>query len=161
MAKHRLWTTVLFLGFGTYLILCIAFQIACFKQILCCFQGSSPINMIPFASLIGAWSNDFEGARMPLFMWFELAALMIPLGFILFLWVEDCTSFKSIAGITVGFSGILCATNFLLTAPFFDIDFIVSSLCGSFIGYCIAVIGVDVFFAKRIKPMLESPVRKC
>ncbi len=155
MAKHRLWSTVLFLGFGAYLFLCIGLQIMLFKQYASGFQGAGHISYIPFAAVVGAWGGH-TGSLMPLRMWFQLAGLMIPFGFCLFLWVEDCTSFRSIALITLGFSGVLCGTNYLLTAPAFDIDFMAASLCGAFVGYSTAVIFVEVLFSQRIPAMLNS-----
>lgn len=156
MVKHRLWSTVLFLGFGAYLFLCIGFQILLFKQYVSGFHGAGPINFIPFAALISALNGGIQNSHMPLWMWIQLAVLMIPFGFCLFLWVEDCTSFHSIAAITVGFSGLLCGANYLLTAPSFDIDFVVSGLCGAFVGYGIAVIFVELLFAKCMLPLLNA-----
>jgi len=154
MVKHRLWSTVLFLGFGVYLLMCIALQIGLFKQYASGLHGAAHINLIPFMSLSGAWISSIHGMQMPFWMWSELAALMIPFGFGLFLWVEDCTSFRSIASITLGFSGILCATNYLLAAPVFNIDFILASLCGAYAGYGIAILFIEVLFGNPMKAML-------
>lgn len=158
MAKHRLWNTVLFLGFGAYLILCIAVQTLLFKQYAGLFQGIGHTNFIPFAALTGGWGSNPLVQMQPR-MWLQLAALMIPFGLILFLWVTDCSNFSSIAGITLGFTGVLCGTNYLLTAPVFDVDFMAASLCGTFVGYSIAVITVELLYAKRIRPMLTSAPR--
>lgn len=158
MARHRLWNTVLFCGFGTYVVLCVIIQTVFFMHYTALFQGMAHINFIPFAVLWEAW-NGTAGPHMPLIMWLQLAGLMVPLGLCLFLWVEDCTDFGSIAAIAAGFSGIFCVTNYLLTAPVFDIDFITASLCGTFAGYSLAVIAVELLFTRRIQPLLNQPPR--
>lgn len=159
MIKHRLWSTVLFLGFGAYLFLCVGLQILLFRQYASGFQGVGHISFVPFAALLGALNGSVHGQQMPILMWIELACLMVPFGFCLFLWVDDCTSFRSIAAITLGFNGILGVTNYLLTAPVFDIEFIVSSLIGSFLGYVIAVGCVEMLFSKRMQPLLAMPAK--
>ena len=156
MIRHRLWSTVLFLGFGAYIFVCIGLQILIFKQYANQVTGLHHLNLIPFAALLGALNESLPRSSMPMLMWFQLAALVVPLGFCLFLWVDDCTNFRSIAAITTGFSGLLCGTHYMLTAPIFDIDFMVSSLCGAYCGYGIAIACVEFFFTKRLQPLLSQ-----
>lgn len=158
MANHRLWNTVLFFGFGTYIILCIVVQTLLFKQYASVFNGAAYTNLAPFSALSGGWGTG-RGLQMPFLMWMQLAVSMIPFGLGLFLWVTDCTSLRSIIGIALGFTGALSGMNFLLTAPVFDIDFMVSGLCGTLTGYGIAVIGVELLITPRIRPMLSTPSR--
>lgn len=158
--KHRLWSTVLFLGFCIYLFLCIGLQILLFRQYAGSFQGTDPINIIPLGAMLEALKFQIPGTHMPLLMWLQLAALMVPFGFCLFLWVEDCTSFRSIAAITLGFSSLLCGADYLLTAPLFNVDFIVSSLFGAFIGYSLALLCVELLYSKRIQPMLSASPKR-
>ncbi len=155
--KRHLGSTALFLGFGTYLFLCMGLQIVLFKQYAGGLHGTGHINMIPFSSLFTAGFPAEQGYEIPGAMWIQLAAAMIPFGFCLFLWVIDCNSFRSVAAITAGFSTLLCCTNYLLTAPVFNIDFIVASLCGAFIGYSAALKGVELFLTKPMNLMHHTP----
>lgn len=157
MMKRRLGSTVLFLGFGAYLFLCMGLQIVLFKQYIGGLHGIGHMNLVPFSTLLTEIIPAAQGYEMPVIMWLQLAAAMIPFGFCLFLWVIDCNSFRSVAAITAGFSVILCCTNYLLTAPFFNIDFIVASLCGAFVGYSSALTGVEFLLTKRMNLMHHNP----
>lgn len=153
MMRRRLVSTTLFLGFGAYLFLCMGLQIVLFKQYVGGLHGIGHINLVPFSTLFTALLPEVQGYEMPVAMWLQLAVAMIPFGFCLFLWVLDCNSFRSIAAITAGFSAILCCTNYLMTAPIFNIDFIAASLFGAFIGYSGALICIELFLTKRMNLM--------
>lgn len=158
MAKHRLRSTVLFCGFGAYLVLCIIVQTLYFMQYAGQFSHAPHVNLVPFMVLWTAWTGSAV-ISLPLAMWLQLAGVMVPFGLCLFLWVEDCTHYRSIAAITAGFSGVLYAVHYLLTAPVFDIDFMTAALCGSLTGYLLAVLVVELLFTRRIQPLLNQPTR--
>ncbi len=156
ISKHRLCSTWLYLGYGAYLFLCVGIQILLFKRYAGTLGGIHHLGLVPFAALLKQWNPAFNETAMPIAMWLQMAALMIPFGFCLFLWVEDCNSIKSIAAITFCFSCVLCAANYILTAPIFEMDFIVSSVCGAFMGYAGARGLVELLYTKRIHPLLAA-----
>lgn len=156
MKRRCLRNSVLFLGFGLYLLACAGMQILLFQQYAAAVGTVGRISLVPLGMLTAAWLTPDGPGPMPVAMWLQLMGLMVPFGFCLFLWVEDCTSFRSIAALTLCFSGLLVAGNYLLTAPVFNIDFLLASLCGAYIGYGAALAVVEVLFGKRIHPMLTS-----
>lgn len=155
--RHRLLTTVLFLGFCAYLFISVGFHLMLFREYAAGAHGASQLNLIPFAPLLNRLGLQWAESPMSLAMWLQLAAMIVPLGFTLFLWVDDCTSFRCIAVVAMCYSGVLCGTHYLLTAPVFDLDFITASVSGAFGGYALAVLCVTVLYGSRIRLMLDSP----
>lgn len=154
--ERRFLSTVLYLGYGAYMFLCVGFQIMLFKEYAAGFNGVAHISCVPFVALLSRWELWDGAGAMSAAMWFKAAGVMLPFGFSLFMWVEDCDNLFSVSVITLCFGSAMSLIGFLLVGPLFDIDFLVAIFCGSLAGYGAAFALVEVLFAKRMHPMLSS-----
>lgn len=155
MGRRCLRSLALFLGFGLYLLLAAGLHIMLFRQYAGMVAGGAQLALIPFGPLTAALAPAGM-VSMTGTMWLQLMGIMVPFGFCLFLWVEDCICFRSIAALTLSFSGVLAAGNYIFYAHVFNVDFMIASLIGSYLGYRTAVGLVGLLFGKRLQPMLTS-----
>lgn len=152
---RRVHSSVLFLAFIIYMLLCIAAKMLLFREYALTVPGAL-VSCVPLQSIVALFSKTAEAFPLPLGMWIALCGLMIPFGFVMFLWVEDCNSIVSIAVISVLFSAALSGINYVLLAPVFNIDFLVADFLGALLGYGLALAVVELMFAKRIQPLIGS-----
>jgi len=140
-----------------YLIVYIGIHLFWLEPAVSKVVGQAYANSTPLRVLAVYFSHS-SSASIPMNIWLFEVLLFIPFGFLGMLFLEDCYSFRHIGAAAFIFATMLMGFRSFFSDLWFDVDYYIAVLMGSFAGYLLALAFLRYVVAAPLNEYLkESP----